>query len=1231
MVAVQVVDIHSRKGTLVIDGRTADGKTVVLEDSTFRPYFWTDAPVDELNIGVGKNVESARIETTLKMPSGYYCEKPIIVRKVSFSDPAYIAPARNRVLAQFPGARLFEADVPYTMRFLTDRKIGGSAWVQKDETTGRIEPVDEASVAPLTTLSFDIECVGQVVKHEVFDKAGNVTAIWQEYLFPKPDFDPVIQISCVEATVGTSGYTGRIFMVGTTANPRINVKGPKDFSDLDAEVLSFATEREMLVAFMRYLAARNFDVLSGYNILGFDLPYLFDRAAALTYQKNAVDLADFARWGRDGSMARWGKKLTKSRGRGTEEVPFVEISGRVVLDVLDLTRRGEKRRDYSLDAVAGDKLKARKASVHHSEIGRLFVGSDEDRERLAYYCLLDSLLSWCIASKTQMLMQAIQMARATDVTLNEVLHRGVSLRVFGPILRAFGAAGYVIPMQIHGSDEDEDDGTKMFKGAVVMEPVPGFYVDPTITLDFASLYPSIMMAHNLCYTTLIYKSQLHMYRHVRKYTSPTGHTFVTPDVKEGLLPAILKRMLGERAAANRAKAGWEWLVDVCVLSLAIVGGLDDTQAAELALKIKPVADGVGLAEKLLGESRALIEKHGGDAAAIKAVKSNASFQKDVQDGRQLALKVVCNTVYGFTGASRGRMPSVEISETVTARGREMIMHVKKRVEELVRPYIEEHCPGRPVEGVGCQVLYGDSVSAETPCLLRAPDGRVVIRRIDEVGEAWVATPDGKEVGTTAYEAWSDVGWTPIRWVFRHRTDKKMYRVTTGAGDVCVTADHSLLRPDGEAVKPCEVVAGTRLMHAPWPAEAREHVVRDLKHYQDNTLAVYECALAVISERNQITAADEAIVQIRPYDAPPDAYVYDFETANHHFHAGVGRMIVHNTDSVMIRVPNISVAEAVALGRYLAAEITKDFLPPIKLAWEKILMPYLLLAKKRYGGGFWLVADIMKFVKISGLESVRRDTFQYQRETIEGIFDILMKKCDLAAAVAYAKERIARLWRGEVPTSELVITAGIQKEFDEYKTKPAQVALAARIEARNPGHGPRPGSRVPYVYVHARKDAKKADRVEDPVYALKNDIPLDYQEMVRKLKKPILRVLFFVEDIEQKLFTGDHLRAVRIPTLFGIGKRMATVRDTCVKCRGPLDGDKLVCMRCKPERAHIALEYEKKQNEAIAEEAAVQKTCWDCSGEGAKMCANSSCNNFYLREDVAVKARRAKACLARLSW
>ena len=65
-----------------------------------------------------------------------------------------------------------------------------------------------------------------------------------------------------------------------------------------------------------------------------------------------------------------------------------------------------------------------------------------------------------------------------------------------------------------------------YEGAVVIEPTRGFYVDPVATLDFASLYPSIMMAHNLCYSTLIPASEVHKHSIEDYIKTPNGDYFM---------------------------------------------------------------------------------------------------------------------------------------------------------------------------------------------------------------------------------------------------------------------------------------------------------------------------------------------------------------------------------------------------------------------------------------------------------------------------------------------------------------------------------------------------------------------------------------------------------------------------------------------------------------------------------------------------------------------------------
>jgi len=97
-----------------------------------------------------------------------------------------------------------------------------------------------------------------------------------------------------------------------------------------------------------------------------------------------------------------------------------------------------------------------------------------------------------------------------------------------------------------------DDG---YEGAIVIEPTTGFYDRPVATLDFASLYPSIMMAHNLCYTTLVRGDPAALgLRPEDVERSPAGNTFVRAHVRKGLLPRILEQLLQARGQAKKLMA-----------------------------------------------------------------------------------------------------------------------------------------------------------------------------------------------------------------------------------------------------------------------------------------------------------------------------------------------------------------------------------------------------------------------------------------------------------------------------------------------------------------------------------------------------------------------------------------------------------------------------------------------------------------------------------------------------
>lgn len=117
--------------------------------------------------------------------------------------------------------------------------------------------------------------------------------------------------------------------------------------------------------------------------------------------------------------------------------------------------------------------------------------------------------------KLMMLFNYIEMARVTGVPFNYINTRGQQIRVISQLYRRALEQDLVIPVVKSEGGFCDRHATWIFvltknlvseqqyEGATVIEPVKGYYSVPIATLDFTSLYPSIMQAHNLCYTTLL--------------------------------------------------------------------------------------------------------------------------------------------------------------------------------------------------------------------------------------------------------------------------------------------------------------------------------------------------------------------------------------------------------------------------------------------------------------------------------------------------------------------------------------------------------------------------------------------------------------------------------------------------------------------------------------------------------------------------------------------------------
>jgi DNA polymerase elongation subunit (family B) len=247
----------------------------------------------------------------------------------------------------------------------------------------------------------------------------------------------------------------------------------------------------------------------------------------------------------------------------------------------------------------------------------------------------------------------------------------------------------------------------------------------------------------------------------------------------------------------------------------------------------------------------------------------------------------------------------------------------------------------------------------------------------------------------------------------------------------------------------------------------------------------------------------------------DDYVYDLTTENHHFAAGVGNLIVHNTDSVFFtfNLENPETGEKISGKPALemtieiaqdAADLCTQFLkPPMELTYEKTLMPFILLSKKRYVGMLYENDANKGKLKFMGLSLKRRDSCDYLKDVYGGILNILMKENSVKKAIAFLDRALEELIEGKVAMDKLMITKALRSDYKN----PQQIAhrvLADRIGQRDPGNKPKPGDRMKFVHiVSSIKKALQGDKIETPEYIIQNKIKIDYEFYItNQLMKPL---------------------------------------------------------------------------------------------------------------------------------
>jgi len=294
----------------------------------------------------------------------------------------------------------------------------------------KFQPKDTASEA----IEAMIDEVNTILVHKaVKDKVVTALAKFFEKrpeIFPPLSGDPIIQIGTTFHSYGSKECSFRhIVTLGSCED----IEG--------ATVETCGSEEELLLRWTKMMRKVNPDIITGYNIFGFDFEYMYHRAQELGVAQRFMKLSRF----KDRTCGFKEQRLSSS-ALGDNFLKYVDMEGRVLCDLMKIVQRDHKLDSYKLDAVANHFMKLNKHDVSPQEIFALQKGSAADRRKIAEYCIQDCALCNYLVMKLEIVANNMGMSNVCLVPMSFIFMRGQGIKIFSLVLKECYANGYMIPV-----------------------------------------------------------------------------------------------------------------------------------------------------------------------------------------------------------------------------------------------------------------------------------------------------------------------------------------------------------------------------------------------------------------------------------------------------------------------------------------------------------------------------------------------------------------------------------------------------------------------------------------------------------------------------------------------------------------------------------------------------------------------------------------------------------------
>lgn len=517
--------------------------------------------------------------------------------------------------------------------------------------------------------------------------------------------DKIFQISCV--IINQNSYESHLLSLGSPSQVKTGE---------NVIIHTFETESDILEGFSSFIRRCNPTVICGFNILGFDFPYMIKRA------KFNMCFSSFDVLGMSENIHSAEKKVKwSSSAFGHQEFEFLEPEGRVIIDLLPIIKRDYKMSSYSLKSVSSYFLDETKDDLSPKGIFQCYrigmKGGDKGSNALGIcgkYCVKDSYLVVKLMEKLNIWTGLCEFANTCNVSIFCHYTQGQERKVYSQV--------YLYAM--HNNIVVEKDGYKAkenerYVGAYVFDPVPGVY-NNVIPFDFSSLYPSIMIAYNIDYSTFVQDDSIpdemcnvmEFEDHVNcKHDPKIIRKIELTDIineKNEILKTLrnnkkkIKNIIELNILENRIKNIKNEIAPYIKERSSILINNKNVMCEKRNYRFIKEPKGVlpTIIQNLLdarSKTRSLIYKNSNliDNCEDSVQKKNLEHLNIILEKRQLAYKVGCNSMYGIMAIRNGgSIPFIPGAMCTTYMGR---VNIQKTADVLKSKY-------------NAQFVYGDTDS-----------------------------------------------------------------------------------------------------------------------------------------------------------------------------------------------------------------------------------------------------------------------------------------------------------------------------------------------------------------------------------------------------------------------------------------------------------------------------------------------------------------------------------------